>query len=259
METDETLAEFTTQPWTPDEELLNPAGPGLCEIAAGDPQRLDDIRAEMARGFDALCDITQGVSIFGSARTPDEDEEYQHARELAAGLGRAGFTIITGGGPGIMEAANRGARDVGATSVGLNIVLPFEQKLNRYLDISLQFEHFFARKVMFVRYASAFVVFPGGFGTLDELFESLTLIQTGKIRHFPVILVGNSYWDGLLSWVQDRLVGTGKLTTEEADLLRVADDLDEVVRIISEAYAKQCRETEDRRSATADATDRANL
>jgi len=255
METDETLAGFTAQPWTPDEELLNPAGPGLCEVAAGDPARLDGIRAELARGFAALCDITQGVSIFGSARTPETDPEYQSARTLAAMLGKSGFTIITGGGPGIMEAANRGARDAGAVSVGLNIELPFEQHLNRYLDIGLHFDHFFARKVMFVRYASAFVVFPGGFGTLDELFESLTLIQTGKIRHFPVILVGTAYWAGLRDWVHDQMVATGKLTAAEADLLRVTDDLDEVAGAIADAYQKQCRETDERQGGTP----RANL
>jgi uncharacterized protein (TIGR00730 family) len=186
-----------------------------------------------------MAGITKGVSIFGSARTPTSDPDYARARRLASGLGREGFTIISGGGPGIMEAANRGARDVGATSVGLNIELPFEQHLNPYLDISIEFQHFFARKVMFVRYASAFVVLPGGFGTLDELFESLTLIQTAKIQHFPVFLVGTSFWGGLRDWAADQLVGTGKINADELELLQVTDDLDEVVHAIDAAYDAQ--------------------
>jgi uncharacterized protein (TIGR00730 family) len=238
--------ELTTQPWTLDEELLSPAGPLRDKLAASDPVRLDAMRDELSMGFSALSGITQGVSIFGSARTPETEPDYQRARQLAAKLGERGFTIITGGGPGIMEAANRGARDVAAKSVGLNIELPFEQHLNPYLDISLQFNHFFARKVMFVRYASAFVVFPGGFGTLDEMFESLTLIQTGKIRHFPVILVGCEFWQGLHRWVHETLVATDKINEDEFGLLHVTDDLDEVCTTISEAYDRQCREAEER-------------
>jgi uncharacterized protein (TIGR00730 family) len=230
---------FSDHPWTFDEELLDPAGPTRDLLATDDPARLDAIRAELEMGFHALTGITRGVSVFGSARTPSDDPEYARARELAAALGREGFTIITGGGPGIMEAANRGARDVGALSVGLNIELPFEQHLNPYLDVSLQFEHFFARKVMFVRYASAFVVLPGGFGTLDELFESLTLIQTAKIRHFPVFLVGESFWGGLHRWASDQLVASGKINADELELLQVTDDLDHVVRTIDAAFERQ--------------------
>ncbi len=235
---------WADHPWSFDEELLDQAGPVAGQLAQDDPVRLDAIRAELERGFRAMTGITRGVSIFGSARTPVDDAEYTRARELAAELGRAGFTIITGGGPGIMEAANRGARDVGARSVGLNIELPFEQHLNPYLDISLQFDHFFARKVMFVRYASAFVVMPGGFGTLDELFESLTLIQTAKIRHFPVVLVGCDFWSGLVDWAADRLVGSGKITSAELGLLHLTDDLDDVVRTIDHAYERQVQESE---------------
>jgi uncharacterized protein (TIGR00730 family) len=238
--------EITTQPWTLDEELLSPAGPLRDKLATSDPVRLDAMRDELSMGFSALSGITQGVSIFGSARTPETDPDYERARGLAARLGERGFTIITGGGPGVMEAANRGARDAGAQSVGLNIELPFEQHLNPYLDISLQFDHFFARKIMFVRYASAFVVFPGGFGTLDEMFESLTLIQTGKIRHFPVILVGCEFWAGLHDWVRTQLVTTGKINDDELGLLHVTDDLDEVCATIIDAYEKQCVETDER-------------
>jgi uncharacterized protein (TIGR00730 family) len=238
------LSFWSTQPWSFDEELLDQAGPALGQLAADDPVRLDEIRAELERGFRAMTGITKGVSIFGSARTPEDDPEYDRARQLAAALGREGFTIITGGGPGIMEAANRGARDAGARSVGLNIELPFEQHLNPYLDLSLQFDHFFARKVMFVRYASAFVVLPGGFGTLDELFEALTLIQTAKIRHFPVFLVGADFWGGLVDWAAEQLVGTGKITAAELGLLRVTDDLDDVVRSIDHAYDRQVRDCE---------------
>jgi uncharacterized protein (TIGR00730 family) len=231
--------EELTQAWTFDEEMLNAAGPARSRLAADDPARLEAIRAELSKGFAALSGVTKGVSIFGSARTPETESDYVAARALAGALGELGYTIITGGGPGIMEAANRGARDVGARSVGLNIQLPFEQVLNPYTDISLQFDHFFARKVMFVRYASAFVVFPGGFGTLDELFESLTLIQTGKIKHFPVLLVGHEYWDGLHSWVCDQLVARGKISEDELSLLRITDDLDDVVATIDAAYERQ--------------------
>ncbi len=171
---------------TLDEELLLWLGDEPAAVRAADDERVREIAAEFARGFDALAQIGPAVSVFGSARTSREHPDYALVREVAARLGRGGYTIVTGGGPGLMEAANRGARDVGATSVGCNIQLPHEQAANEYLDISLRFGHFFARKVMFVRYASAFVIAPGGFGTLDELFEALTLIQTGTIRHFPV-------------------------------------------------------------------------
>ena len=228
---------------TPDEELLNCAGPGFATLRQGDSARLDFIRAEFERGFAALGHIDKGVSIFGSARTPRTHPDYELARTIGAGLGRCGFAIITGGGPGIMEAANRGAVDVGAISVGLNIDLPFEQELNEFAQISLQFEHFFARKVMFVRYASAFVVLPGGYGTLDELFESLTLIQTATISNFPVLLVGSDYWGGLLEWVHDQLVPTGKIEPAERDLIQVLDEPEEIVDRVADAYERQAVST----------------
>ena len=194
----------TDQPTGPhdqtfDEELLLWLGDEPAGVRAADAERIRDIAAEFARCFDALANVGRAVTVFGSARTPPEHPDYALAREVGACLGRSGYAVITGGGPGLMEAANRGARDVGALSIGCNIELPHEQALNPYVDIGLRFRHFFARKVMFVRYASAFVICPGGYGTLDELFESLTLIQTGTIRHFPVILVGDGEWDGLLA------------------------------------------------------------
>jgi hypothetical protein len=177
-----------------DEELLMWLGDEPPRVRAADAERVRDIASEFAKGFDALAGVARAVTIFGSARTPPDHPHYAMVREVAATLGRAGYTIITGGGPGLMEAANRGARDAGALSVGCNIELPREQHLNPYVDLGLEFRHFFARKVMFVRYACAFVICPGGFGTLDELFEALTLIQTRTIRDFPVILVGAGEW-----------------------------------------------------------------
>jgi uncharacterized protein (TIGR00730 family) len=179
-----------------DEELLLWLGDEPPGVRTADAERLREITAEFARGFDALASVQRAVTIFGSARTAPEHPDYALVRDVAAHLGRAGYAIITGGGPGLMAAANRGARDAGALSVGCNIELPREQKPNPYVDIALQFRHFFARKVMFVRYACAFVICPGGYGTLDEMFEALTLIQTRTIRHFPVILLGEGEWDG---------------------------------------------------------------
>ena len=183
----------------------------------------------------------RAVSIFGSARTPRDDPMYAAARECAAALGHAGFSIITGGGPGIMEAGNRGAREAGAVSIGLDIELPHEQFENGYVDIALDFHYFFARKVMFVRYASAFVVFPGGFGTLDELFEAATLRQTGKIRHFPIVLFGSAYWEGLIAWLRDGVAGAGNVSPEDAGTLLVTDSVAEVLRVVSAAEHRRPR------------------
>jgi uncharacterized protein (TIGR00730 family) len=180
--------------------------------------------------------------VFGSARTPRDHPHYALMREVGAALGRAGFAVITGGGGGVMEAANRGAKDAGALSIGCNIELPHEQRQNDYLDIALLFRHFFARKVMFVRYACAFVIGPGGFGTLDELFESLTLIQTQTIRHFPVILVGSGEWDGLLEWLHDRALADHRIERSDLTELRVAGDPEEVARIVVAARRRQLRE-----------------
>jgi uncharacterized protein (TIGR00730 family) len=183
------------------------------------------------------------VSIFGSARATQDDPVYGLAREIARRLGEVGLSVITGGGPGAMEGANRGAHEVGARSVGLNIELPFEQHANGYVDVALEFHYFFTRKIMFVRYASGFVVFPGGFGTLDELFESLTLIQTGKIRNFPVILMGREYWQGLLDWIVERPLGEDKISPEDVELYTVTDDPDEAREVLQSAVHRQARQS----------------
>jgi len=227
-------------PATTDEELLG-AQSAVVATEQTEDQRLARIHDEFAKGFAALAGITRGVSIFGSARAGEDDPRYALARDIGRRLGERGFAVITGGGPGIMEAANRGARDAGACSVGLNIELPFEQGPNPYQDIALMFHFFFARKVMFVRYATAFVVFPGGFGTLDELFEALVLIQTRKIREFPVVMVDTGYWDGLFAWIRERLVGDGMIAPEDIDLMRCTDDPDEVVAIVEAGARRQGR------------------
>ena len=201
--------------------------------------------AELRDGFRALHEVGEAVAVFGSARTPAQHPRYALACEIGRALGRDGFAVITGGGPGSMEAANRGAREAGATSIGLNIDLPFEQHLNPYVDLALDFHYFFARKVMFVRYSSAFVVLPGGFGTLDELFEALTLIQTQKIRHFPVVLVDSGYWSGLVGWLREQMLGEGHISPHDADLLHVTDSIDEVVSICRAAVHSQWIEEDD--------------
>lgn len=222
-------------PTLPDEDLLCcPA-----DVGGDDPERLARITAEIAAGFEQLADIERGVSVFGSARVGEDHRWYGAARETGALLGAAGFTVITGGGPGLMEAANRGARDSGALSVGLNIELPFEQRLNPFVDRSLTFHYFFARKLMFVRYARAFVIFPGGFGTLDELFESLTLIQTGRTRRFPTILVDSAHWAPLLDWVHDGLQAHGLVAARDPELLAIADEPREVCALVERARARQ--------------------
>lgn len=219
-------------PATADEELLCCLGPGYPHFAERDPERVNRIRDEVAYGFAAMADVAQAVSIFGSARTPPDHPHYILARTVAARLGARGFDIITGGGPGIMEAANRGARDAAVRSIGLNIELPHEQVINPFVDRSLRFRHFFVRKLMFIRYASAFVVFPGGFGTLDELFEALTLIQTEKIRHFPVVLAGSGHWNGLDTWIRAKLLDEGMVSPEDAALLTLLDDPEAIADLI---------------------------
>jgi uncharacterized protein (TIGR00730 family) len=225
-------------PATHDEELLGAERPAVA-TERSDAERLERIHDELAGGFAKLGGLGCGVSVFGSARTRPDHPDYALARATARKLGEAGFTVITGGGPGIMEAANRGARETGATSVGLNIELPFEQAPNAFQDVSLRFHYFFARKVMFVRYASAFVVFPGGFGTLDELFESLLLIQTGKIRHFPVVLVRAGFWAGMIDWLRDRLAAEAMIAPADLDLFTGTDDPDEVVAIVRHGAERQ--------------------
>ena len=224
---------------TLDEELLLWLGDEPAEVRAADAERVRDIAAEFARGFGALAELGPAVTVFGSARTPREHPDYELVREAGACLGRAGYAVITGGGSGLMEAANRGAKDAGALSIGCNIELPREQASNAYLDISLRFRHFFARKVMFVRYASAFVIAPGGFGTLDELFEALTLIQTETIRHFPVILLGDGEWDGLLQWLRSGALADRRIDERDLDRLHLVGGADEVSEIIGSARRRQ--------------------
>jgi uncharacterized protein (TIGR00730 family) len=210
-----------------------------CDVEAEDDARLQRIREEVDRGFDALRDVDDGVSVFGSARVAEGHPWYSLARETGDCLARHGFTVITGGGPGLMEAANRGAAEAGGLSVGLNIELPMEQHLNPYVNRSLTFHYFFARKLMFVRYARAFVILPGGFGTLDELFESLTLIQTHRIRHFPTILVDSAHWRPLLDWLDDSLEDAGLISPEDDALLLLADSPEEVCEHVRRASERQ--------------------
>jgi uncharacterized protein (TIGR00730 family) len=224
-----------------DKELLTWLGDEPPRVRAADAERLREIAAEFAMGFDALSGVRRAVTMFGSARTPPSHPYYAMVREVAATLGRAGYAIITGGGAGLMEAANRGARDAGALSVGCNIELPREQHLNAYVDLGLEFRHFFARKVMFVRYACAFVICPGGFGTLDELFEALTLIQTRTIRDFPVILVGTGEWDGLLDWLRARALADGRISGADLSSLHRADDPAAVLDLVNEGHRRQRR------------------
>lgn len=216
---------------TQDEQLLESPRPD--EFTHTDTWRVFRIMGEFVEGFDELATLTRGISIFGSARSKPEDEDYQAAQETAALLAAAGFAVITGGGPGIMEAANRGAFDAGGLSIGCNIELPFEQKPNPYQTRSLKFKYFFVRKMMFVKYSLGFIIFPGGFGTFDELFEALTLIQTHKIRNFPVVLFGSSYWKGLMDWLRDVVLPGGKISEVDFSIFHVTDSPAEVVEIIN--------------------------
>ena len=240
----ETAARRTRSPYpqrvpTFDEELFQWLDDEPPTVRARDADRIRDIAAEFALGFDRLANIGPAVTVFGSARTPPEHRHYRLVRDVCAALGRAGYGIITGGGGGLMEAANRGARDAGAVSVGCNIELPHEQRLNDYLDIGLRFRHFFARKVMFVRYANAFLIGPGGFGTLDELFEALTLIQTATVRNFPVIMLGEGEWDGLVDWLRERALPDHRIDAQDLAGLHLVDDPNEIIRLVRAAHARQ--------------------
>jgi uncharacterized protein (TIGR00730 family) len=215
---------------TQDEQLLQT--PRAEDFTNTDTWRVFRIMGEFVEGFDELASVTRGVSIFGSARTPPDHPAYAAAQETAALLAEAGFTVITGGGPGIMEAANRGAFEAGGVSVGCNIELPFEQRPNPYQTRSLTFKYFFVRKTMFVKYSNAFVIFPGGFGTLDELFEALTLIQTAKIRNFPVVLYGSDYWRGMVEWIERTMLSEKYISPPDLYRLHLTDSPSEVVDII---------------------------
>jgi uncharacterized protein (TIGR00730 family) len=234
---DDSIRTFTG-PITEDEKLLQ-AAVNRDDFRQTDTWRVMRIMGEFIEGFDNLAEITKGVTLFGSARTHPEDPQYQAAQEVARLLAEAGFAIITGAGPGIMEAANKGAKAGGGRSVGCNIELPFEQGANPYVDTLINFRYFFVRKTMFIKYSNAFIIFPGGFGTLDEAFEALTLIQTGKIYQFPVILFGRHYWAGLIRWLQSRVLSEGKISPGDLDLMLLTDDPHEAAAAVIQAWESQ--------------------
>lgn len=212
---------------TTDQRLLDSRGP--TDWVHTDPWRVQRITAEFVEGFGALAELGPAIAVFGSARTPVEDPAYAQGEQVGRALVEAGFAVITGGGPGAMEAANKGASEAGGVSVGLGIELPFETGLNEWVDLGIDFRYFFARKTMFVKYSQGFVVLPGGLGTLDELFEALTLVQTGKVTAFPVVLLGTAYWSGLVDWLRGSVVAGGKMSLADLDQLVVTDDVDEAV------------------------------
>jgi len=222
------------EPTTTDQRLLDSRGPS--DWVHTDPWRVLRIQAEFVEGFGMLAELPKAVTVFGSARTRRDHPEYALGRQLGAALAGAGFAVITGGGPGAMEAVNRGCNDAGGLSVGLGIELPFEQGLNPWVDLGINFRYFFARKTMFVKYSQAFVCLPGGFGTLDELFEALTLVQTKKVTKFPVVLLGAEYWSGLHDWLAGMVRGSGKIGDQDLALLHLTDDVDDAVKVVEEAY-----------------------
>jgi hypothetical protein len=230
-----TLRRSQVQETTTDQRLLDSRGPS--DWVHSDPWRVLRIQTEFVEGFGLLAELPRAVSVFGSARTKADSPDYAMAQALGGALADAGWAVITGGGPGIMEAANRGASEAGGLSVGLGIELPFEQSLNEWVDLGIEFRYFFARKTMFVKYAQAFVICPGGFGTMDELFEALTLVQTRKVNEFPVILLGREFWTPLLDWLRSTLAERGLIAQKDLDLLVVTDDVSEAVRLIDAAYA----------------------
>ena len=231
-----TLRDTQIPATTTDQRLLDRRGPS--DWVHTDPWRVLRIQAEFVEGFGLLAELGMAVSVFGSARTPRDTPEYTLAEEIAAKLSRAGYAVITGGGPGIMEAVNKGAAEAGGVSVGLGIELPTEMGLNDYVNVGLEFRYFFVRKTMFIKYSQAFVVLPGGFGTMDELFEAVTLVATGKITRFPIVLVGSEYWGGLVTWLREKVQAEGNIHPEELDLFTVVDEPEEVVKIITKAHAE---------------------
>ncbi len=226
--------EHRNEATTTDQRLLDSRGPS--DWVHTDPWRVLRIQAEFVEGFGMLAELPRAVTVFGSARTPRHHLEYAQGRALGTALAEAGYAVITGGGPGVMEAANRGCSEAGGFSVGLGIELPFEQGLNDWVDLGINFRYFFARKTMFVKYSQAFVCLPGGFGTLDELFEALTLVQTKKVTKFPVVLLGTEYWGGLYDWISTTVSSSGKVGEKDVSLLHLTDDVDEAVRVVQEAY-----------------------
>ncbi|GAB7050150.1 TIGR00730 family Rossman fold protein [Catenuloplanes indicus] len=230
-----TLRRDAIEPSTADQKLLDSRQ--RADWKTRDAWRALRILSEFVEGFDSLADLPPAVSVFGSARSKPDSPECETAERVGGALARAGYAVITGGGPGVMEAANKGASEAGGLSIGLGIELPFEQGLNEWVDVGIDFRYFFARKTMFVKYAQGFIVLPGGFGTLDELFEALTLVQTGKVTRFPVVLIGTAYWNGLLDWLRGTMAADGKIGPADLGLICVTDDVDEAVRYIVEADA----------------------
>jgi uncharacterized protein (TIGR00730 family) len=222
------------EPTTTDQRLLDDRGPH--DWVHTDPWRVMRIQAEFVEGFGMLADVPRAVTVFGSARTPRDHEEYATGQKLGTALADAGYAVITGGGPGAMEAVNRGAQEAGGLSVGLGIELPFEQGLNDWVDLGINFRYFFVRKTMFVKYSQAFVCLPGGFGTLDELFEALCLVQTKKVTKFPVVLLGTHYWRGLYDWIAGPVLESGKISEKDVELLHLTDDVDDAVEVVQAAY-----------------------
>jgi uncharacterized protein (TIGR00730 family) len=219
---------------TTDQRLLDQRGPS--DWVHTDPWRVLRIQAEFVEGFGALAEVPRAVTVFGSARTKRDEPEYELGMRIGAAIADAGFAVITGGGPGTMEALNRGCSEAGGLSVGLGIELPFEQGLNPWVDLGVNFRYFFTRKTMFVKYSQAFICLPGGFGTLDELFEALCLVQTKKVTKFPVVLFGTEYWGGLYDWIAKTVLAEGKINERDMSLLHVTDDIDDAVRVVGEAY-----------------------
>jgi uncharacterized protein (TIGR00730 family) len=231
-----TLRDTQVPETTTDQRLLDRRGPS--DWVHTDPWRVLRIQAEFVEGFGLLAKLGMAVSVFGSARSTRDSAEYALAEEIAAALVRADYAVITGGGPGIMEAANKGAAEAGGVSVGLGIELPMESGLNEYVNVGVEFRYFFVRKTVFVKYSQAFVVLPGGMGTMDELFEALTLVATGKITRFPIVLVGSEYWGGLVAWLREKAVAEGNIHAEELDLFTIVDEPEEVVKVITRAHAE---------------------
>lgn len=231
---------------TTDQRLLDRRGP--TDWVHTDPWRVLRIQSEFVEGFGLLSEVGRAVSVFGSARAKPDNPYYALGETIGGRLAAAGYSVITGGGPGMMEAANRGARKAGGVSIGLGIELPFEQTLNDHIDIGVTFRYFFVRKTMFVKYSQAFVVLPGGFGTLDEVFEAITLVQTRKITRFPIVLVGTRFWSGLLDWIRDQMLATGKISPQDLDLIHLTDDPQEAVQVIVEGHSRAEQEIAEARA-----------
>jgi uncharacterized protein (TIGR00730 family) len=255
---DDSIRNVYVAPVTEDEKLLQFPGPPADDFTRTDTWRVLRIMGEFIEGFDTLASVQKAVTVFGSARIGPDDPQYQKAEKVASLLAKAGFAVITGAGPGIMEAANKGARLAGGRSIGCNIELPFEQGTNPYVDTAIRFRYFMVRKTMFIKYSTAFIIFPGGYGTLDETFDALTLIQTGKIYQFPVILFGRHYWAGLIRWLQARVLGEGKISPGDLDLMLLTDDPEEAARVVITSYEAQSQAVTERARARKSPRERLN-